>query len=109
MRRPDISEGEWRKLLREMSHMLGRIGWLVDTLLKLSRLDAGTVTLKQEKFPVSSLIEDALRTFAVSMELHGQTCIAYLYFRRLHMDIGSAAECDEKCAGAYAGGRENMD
>lgn len=76
MRRPDISEGEWRKLLREMSHMLGRIGWLVDTLLKLSRLDAGTVTLKQEKFPVSSLIEDALRTFAVSMELHGQTCIA---------------------------------
>lgn len=28
MRRPDISEGEWRKLLREMSHMLGRIGWL---------------------------------------------------------------------------------
>lgn len=74
MKRPGISEEERRKLLREMSHMLERMGWLVDTLLKLSRLDAGTVILKKETFLAVDLVQEALRAFAVSMELRGQTC-----------------------------------
>lgn len=63
-------ETERRNLLREMEELLLRMDWLITSLLKLSRLDAGIVTFKKESVEVSSLVTAALRPFLITMELH---------------------------------------
>lgn len=78
LRSPALGEEEKRALLREMTGMLSRISWLVETLLKLSRLDAGMVELKKEEFPAEDLVREALRPFEISMELRGQECVCEL-------------------------------
>lgn len=63
-------EKERRNLLRETEELLVRMDWLITSLLKLSRLDAGIVTFKKEPVEVDSLVSAALRPFLISMELH---------------------------------------
>ena len=43
--------------LEQMRSQLKRIEWLVGSLLKLSKLDAGAVIMKQENIPVSKLVK----------------------------------------------------
>jgi signal transduction histidine kinase len=52
-----------------MRAQLKRIEWLVSSLLKLSRLDAGAVNMKRERVPVSALVEKALATLAIPLEI----------------------------------------
>nr|WP_288829234.1 HAMP domain-containing sensor histidine kinase [uncultured Clostridium sp.] len=67
----DSSEGIQKKaLLREMEELLERMDWLITTLLKLSRFDAGIVEFKREKTEVNSLIQCALHPFLIQMDLH---------------------------------------
>ena len=46
--------------------------WLVTSLLKLARLESGTITLKEEKVRVADLIEKALEPLQIAMELKSQ-------------------------------------
>ncbi|WP_461369685.1 sensor histidine kinase [Candidatus Darwinibacter acetoxidans] len=55
--------------LERMRAQLKRIEWLVSSLLKLSRLDAGAVNMKRERVPVSALVEKALATLAIPLEI----------------------------------------
>lgn len=62
--------------LERMRAQLKRLEWLVSSLLKLSRLDAGAVTMKKEKVPVRALVEKALATLAIPLEVKMlQICI----------------------------------
>lgn len=51
---------------------LERIDWLVSSLLKLSKIDSGTVTFKSETIAVASLIEQALDPIRITSELKEQ-------------------------------------
>lgn len=75
-------ENQRRELLREAQELLVRMDWLITSLLKLSRLDAGIVTFRTEVTYVSHLVRDALRPLLIPMELHN---IA------VHTDIPEAA------------------
>ncbi len=57
------------EFLKIQSAQLGRMNWLIQTLLKLSKLDAGTALLKTEEIHGPALISDALKTFEIQMEL----------------------------------------
>ena len=48
---------------------ISKIKWLVENLLKLSKLDAGTIKFKKEKIDVSSVITKSLSPFLVQMEM----------------------------------------
>jgi signal transduction histidine kinase len=62
--------GEKRALfLERMRAQLDRIEWLVSSLLKLSRLDAGAVTMKREPVSVAVLVEKALDSLSIPLEL----------------------------------------
>lgn len=63
-------ESQKKALLREMEGLLVRMDWLITTLLKLSRLDAGIVVFQREQIEVNSLIHTSLRPFLIQMELH---------------------------------------
>ncbi|MBP8969199.1 MAG: HAMP domain-containing histidine kinase [Lachnospiraceae bacterium] len=57
------------EFIKTQSSQLGRMNWLIQTLLKLSKLDAGTVLLKNEDIKSSVLVSDALKPFEIQMEL----------------------------------------
>lgn len=47
--------GERKALLREAEELLTQMDWLLTSLLKLSRLDAGIVVFQSEQVDVASL------------------------------------------------------
>lgn len=69
---PNLSESKRRELVHQLSRLISRIDWLIEALLKLSRLDAGTVVLKPENVPVAKLVAAAAEPLAIAMELRGQ-------------------------------------
>ena len=71
LREPGLSEQRRLELSRELQNLLSRTDWLVDTLLKLSKLDAGTVELRREQVPVRELIDRAAAPLSIPLELRG--------------------------------------
>lgn len=69
---PDITEERRGELSRELYSLLSRIDWLITTLLKVSKLDAGTVQFKSETVQMQELIRKSVEPVAVPMELRGQ-------------------------------------
>lgn len=66
-------EKERKDLIRETEELLVRMDWLITSLLKLSRLDAGIVVFQKEEIAVNNLISAALHQFLIPMELHNIT------------------------------------
>lgn len=71
----NISEERRQKLIRELYELLSRIDWLITTLLKISKLDAGTVEFKQEKLALRKLVDKSTSPILIPMELHEQSLI----------------------------------
>ncbi|MDY3618033.1 sensor histidine kinase [Agathobaculum sp.] len=59
-----------KALARETEELFLQMEWLINSLLKLSRLDAGIVVFQKERIGISGLLHTALRPFQISMELH---------------------------------------
>ena len=68
----ELSRSRRQELTAELRNLLHQTHWLVETLLKLSRLDAGTVTMAQEEISVQQLLRHALAPLAVPMDLRDQ-------------------------------------
>ena len=69
---PNLSEEKQQKTVREIYELLSRIEWLITTLLKISKLDAGTIQLKSEEYKMQYLIEKSVAPLLIPMELRGQ-------------------------------------
>ncbi len=59
-----------RNLLAETKELYAHMEWLIESLLKLSRLDAGVVEFQSGRVRADSLIREAARPLLFSMELH---------------------------------------
>ena len=75
----DLTVERRRRLTRDLSRQSERIRWLVETLLKLSKIDAGTAVFRPETVPAEALIEQAVSSLRIPMELREQTL-------RIHAD-----------------------
>lgn len=65
----DLTEEEQKSFLEKETKELEKMEWLITTLLKLSKLDSGQVVFKKEKILADTLIDEALSSLLVSMEL----------------------------------------
>lgn len=63
-------ENQRKAFVRETEELLVRMDWLLTSLLKLSRLDAGIVAFQSEQIDLNNLICAALRPLLIPMELH---------------------------------------
>lgn len=63
-------ENQRKAFVRETEELLVRMDWLITSLLKLSRLDAGIVAFQKEQIDVNALVYASLRPFLIPMELH---------------------------------------
>lgn len=61
------------QLVHELDALLRHIDWLIEALLKISKLDAGTIHMKEDSVSVEELFEASSRELAIPMELRGQT------------------------------------
>lgn len=71
--RDDLTEEKRLELTRDLKNGLLRMDWLVESLLKMSRLDAGMVQFRSERVAADVLVRRACEPFLVPMELRGQT------------------------------------
>lgn len=60
-----------REFLQTQSAQLSRMNWLIQTLLKLSKLDAGTIELKREQLLAEELLAEVIKPFEIQFELRG--------------------------------------
>ena len=58
-----------KEFLNKNKNQIERIEWLVISLLKMSRLDSGTVKLKKEKIKVKDLVNKAIEPIKVALDL----------------------------------------
>jgi signal transduction histidine kinase len=57
--------------VHELEGLLVQMDWLIASLLKISRVDAGVVAFQKEEILVCDIMDLALRPLAISMELRG--------------------------------------
>ncbi|MBS4174191.1 HAMP domain-containing sensor histidine kinase [Bacillus sp. FJAT-49736] len=62
-----------REFTKSLRNQLERLEWLVSSLLKLSKIDAGTAHFKQEPVVVERLVQKALEHVLIPMEIKEQT------------------------------------
>lgn len=62
-----------KQFIDRIQSQLARMEWLVTSLLKLSKMDAGTIVMKEEVVIVKELVSHALETLWIPAELKGVT------------------------------------
>ncbi|WEG10941.1 HAMP domain-containing sensor histidine kinase [Pullulanibacillus sp. KACC 23026] len=70
-----LDQSKRQEFTHHMSVQMERLDWLVSSLLKLSKIEAGTVRFKQEKIGVSDLLQKATQSIAIPMDIKQQTLI----------------------------------
>ena len=75
LRTSDISDSRRMELVSDLAMLLDRTDWLIATLLKISRIDAGTVQFQKARVPVRLLLKKALEPLAIPLELGGQVVV----------------------------------
>lgn len=68
----NLTEERRMKLTHELYGLLSRIDWLIAVLLKISKLDAGTVAFKKETVTLSELIKKSTESLLIPIELREQ-------------------------------------
>lgn len=72
---PELPFEKRVEFTRNISNQLERIDWLVTSLLKLSKLDAGTVTFKENVIPIERVIQKSVEAVAIPMDIKDQTLL----------------------------------
>ena len=73
--RPQTTEAKKNEMLRETSELLRQVDWLLTALLKISKLDAGTVRFRTEEISLEELLRKACTPVQIPIELREQRLI----------------------------------
>ncbi len=70
-----LSDEKYSEYIYELKKLLLRMEWLISSLLKISKLDAGTVSFSESKVNVKELIEKSVLPLEISMDIKNQTFV----------------------------------
>lgn len=82
LQRAEMNQEEKRVCLMEIRRQLTRIEWQVSVLLKIARLDSGTVAMENKKIAVEDIIEDAWKPVEILAEVKQITL-----YSKIHKNI----------------------
>ena len=68
----NLTDARRAELMHELKKSLRRIDWLIEALLKISKIDAGTAEFKSEPVSVRGMAERAAAPLLIPMELRSQ-------------------------------------
>ncbi|MDO4280221.1 MAG: HAMP domain-containing sensor histidine kinase [Peptococcaceae bacterium] len=83
----DAPREKQEEFLANMRTSLMRMNWLVDTLLKMAKLDAGAVQFERAPVAVQALVEAATVPLAILLEVREQTLV---------IEEGGVLHCDQR-------------
>lgn len=66
-----LEEAKRAEFTRNISVQLERMDWLVSSLLKLSKIDAGTIAFKKEQVSVTFLVDKVIEPLLVPLDIKG--------------------------------------
>jgi signal transduction histidine kinase len=69
----NLSEPKREEFTRNIQVQLERIEWLVSSLLKLSKIDAGTAQFRKEQVKVGDLLHNVVEPMLIPIEIKQQT------------------------------------
>lgn len=72
MQKEDLPAERRGELARDMMRLLDRMDWLIEALLKMSKLDSDTAVFRQDKVMVEDLLFRASELVAIPMEIREQ-------------------------------------
>ncbi|MBS4177977.1 sensor histidine kinase [Lederbergia citrea] len=70
---PELPLAKRAEFTNNIRIQLERIDWLVSSLLKLSKIDAGTVQFKKDQISVEKLVQKALQPVLIPIDIKEQT------------------------------------
>ena len=68
----DIPLERRHRLLMDLQQLLSRIDWLITALLKMSKLDAGSVEFRSDELSLREVVETSSSPFMIPAEVRGQ-------------------------------------
>ncbi|MGN1443936.1 MAG: sensor histidine kinase, partial [Acutalibacteraceae bacterium] len=89
---PDIIEEKRLELLHKLSQLIARTDYLIHVLLKISKIDAGTVIFEKNPTSVRQLIHKAVEPLEVALELKGQKLITEIKDEQFCGDLNWTTE-----------------
>lgn len=73
-----VQPGSIHTRLLELTRLLERIEWLISALLKMAKLDAGTVNFRTEELTFAQVVRKAMEPLEIPMELKEQELVCRL-------------------------------
>ena len=64
-------EEQRKRLARDLEHLLDRVSWLVATLLKMAKVDAGALHMESRPVSVASMVARACAPLELPLDLRG--------------------------------------
>ncbi len=92
LRTQELEHQRRMELTAELRNQLSRMDWLVETLLKISKLDAGTICMSQELIPIRTILDRAAEPLAIPMDIRDQKLIISCTQQQVRADCGWTAE-----------------
>lgn len=89
---PNLENHRRMELTAELRNQLSRMDWLVETLLKISKLDAGTISMKEEAISIQDLLNRAAEPLAIAMDIRNQELQIHCNAEQLCGDFSWTAE-----------------
>lgn len=80
------------ELTRALKKQIDRLQWLTETLLKMSKLDAGTVEFQSVPVKVRTLVNKAAGPFLIPMELRGMQLVVNVKDEQFTGDLSWSTE-----------------
>ena len=65
----ETDESNRETFIKNIDAQLDKMNWLIITLLKLSKIDAGTVAFKKENYSLAGAVKKATEPFAITADL----------------------------------------
>lgn len=75
LEKDNLDQDKRKEFTRNLVHQLGRMEWLLTSLLKISKIDAGTIHFKKDPIQVEELLKQAMKPLLIPMELKEQKLI----------------------------------
>lgn len=73
--KPSLSDAQRMGYVKNLANLNTRMQWLIETLLKISRLDAGVVQFRRQDISCEQLLHKALEPLVISAELKNVTIV----------------------------------
>ena len=69
LRKPDLPKQTRMEQVQELFSLLSRMQWLIETLLSLSRIEAGAVQFREETVDCAAMLRSAIEPLSIALEL----------------------------------------